>query len=125
MVCRVAATPSLSRLLSALAAGMPAAAAATTAMTGSARAPRRAILLTVTFGTLRDLVGNRLLSGQIVHCCLGNQLRGRRTVGTIPPDVGLPHHPAVERFQLGGQRDQQRLAVRRTHQLNADRQPAV
>jgi len=56
---------------------------------------------------------------------LGNQLRGGGTPAPVPPHVGLSHRPAVERLQLGGQRDQQRLAVGRAHQLNPDRQPTV
>src|SRR3954454_9617821 len=115
-------TPSFSRLLSALAAGMPATAAPTIATTGS---PRRATLLTVTFGTLRDLIGHRRRSCEILHGSLGNQLRGRRAVTTVPPHIGLPHQPAVECFQFGGQRNQQRLAVGGARQLYADRQPAV
>src|SRR5260370_7703294 len=105
--------------------GMPGTAAATTASTGSARAPRRAVSLTVTVGTLRDLVGNRLLSGEIVHCCLGSQLWGWRAVNAVPPDVGLPHHPTVERFQLGGQRDHHRLPLGPSHPLNAHPHPPL
>src|SRR5215213_4471629 len=98
MVYTLTATLSFSRLLSAFADGMPATVAPTTAKPGSASALRRAASRTVTSRTLRDLVGNRHLRCEIFERSFGDQLRGWLAVSAVPPDVRLPHHPAVERF---------------------------
>ena len=71
-----------------------------------------AVRSAITFGTVtrrRPYAGGRRLSAS--------------SDGFGPPRLGLLGHPAVDRLELGGQRDQQRLAVGRAHQLHADRQP--